>query len=307
MSKKTTDNQEEEKKTMEQRVLLEEPPRGLSLFTRLSLPFMGWNCQLGWLLTGLTILGLAYGLSNSDLRDIFRSESDWLATEGQLLEIESIGGRLSRSKVYGYSFSYRVAGQKLYAQAFFESKLRYDSLPQSVSVEYLASNPKRARIEGLRAERYNTRIGFLMLLGGLIPLFLFSLTLNEHRRNLKILRLYRFGLFTRGVLQGKEELGLTVQKKQVYCYTFTFLDEQGQEHKAYSKTANGASIEDEEEEIILYNKQNPEEHILFDEVLSGLDIAPDGHLSQAPGTYIFYFCIPLAVFAAFIWAIQSVL
>ena len=286
---------------------LQDPPRYLSIFTRLSFAFSGWNCQLGWLLSGLTLAGLWYGLNNSELRYAFTANESWQLVPGELLAVESAGGKLSRTKIYQYDFSFDYEGQKYQGRSFSEEKQRHKSFPQPVQIEVLVGHPQRARIQAMRAERFDTRMGILMLFGALIPLGLMSLTWLEHRRNLRSLYLYRYGQFTRGLLHQKTELGLTVQKKRVYRYEFHFQDLQGQTHSAFCKTAEGESIEDEIQEIILYNPQDPEEHIIFDEIATGLEINEQGQLNQADWTYAFYLLLPPTILAGLgYWVLVSV-
>lgn len=276
---------------LRRRHLTQSPPRPLSLYTQLTLLFAGANAQWACFLFTLTLWGLSFGIQQSEVKYLFSQKPNWQNTQGVLEQVENVGGKLSRTKIYRYTFSYTHQGKTLQAHSHADTWEKGPT-PRPIEVEY-DPDLGLARIKGTRVERYNFRVGIYILLGLFLPLLFLLFLSSELWQNARILRLYRNGIFTRGHLELKKKIGKTVQGQKVYRYEFAFQAQDGKEYLAHCRTHQTALVEDEDQEIIFYDPQDPKNNTVFDENAAHLHINEAGQFDQAGWLSLLNLAIPL--------------
>lgn len=84
--------------------------------------------------------------------------------------------------------------------------------------------------------------------------------------SIKTLRLIEYGTLIVGKLKRKTATNTSINDARVYKYTFSFIAHDGKTHEAIIKTHETYLVEDDPQELILYNPHNPAEAVVFDTI-----------------------------------------
>lgn len=109
-------------------------------------------------------------------------------------------------------------------------------------------------------------------LAGLLFLFL------SIKKATRIERLLRKGILAKGQLVLKENTGIERNGKILYKFTFSFKDTLGREIKFSEKTDQPHLLEDDEEESLIYQKDDPENAVLLNSLPGTVCIDKAGRL-----------------------------
>ena len=290
-------------------LLIQNPKaRRLSAFSKWCYGFRGRSLAWIFLALSLTSFGLMYGLSQSELLENSRNLGQEIELEAELKGVNLVTGRLSRSKTYLYQFDYQYQGQKYEGLNFGELDLAasYSNLPQKVKIAY---NPQtqEARLEQGRLRQYSAQVGYLMLLGLLIPVIFGSLAFGQIRENRQLLHLYEQGQPALAKFSQQEALASDETGQRLLRQLFIFKDSQGQDQAVLrlNRSKNGEHNPNEVV-LVLYDKVNPKNHRLLMDRRIAQDFDAQGHLRQASIWSLGYLIWPvlfLVVLSVGIWRI----
>lgn len=146
----------------------------------------------------------------------------------------------------------------------------------TVRVEYLHGDPTVSRIEGMRRSEMPIFVIFVVIfpvVGALIGIA----GIRAGRRRLRMLYV---GRMARGKLVAKEPTNTKINNQTVYKLTFEFTTPDGRVGRVSDKTHETARLEDEAEELLLYNPDNLEEGAAIDALPGGVKMNDAGEITQ---------------------------
>lgn len=275
-----------------ERILRQRPPRSLSFFMRITILCGGLITQIGALFFFIGMIVSTFMLPNSEVKYWLTFDGEWKTTTGKIVRTESTNASVNDRPVIKYIFDFSANGKRIESTSYgpFDSMLDHDA---TVVVEYKSGNPNNSRIEGMRRE---------MLPGWIIFVLIFPITgslllLGGIFNNRKSINILKKGKFTRGTLLESRPTGSTVNNRPVMKYIFQF-EAQNRTFTAECSTHRYHLVEDEEQEIILYDPKNPEKSIVYDAVPAVPPINQFGKFGAVPKSNIKYLIAPLlAIFS----------
>ena len=257
------------------RHLRDLPPRHINLFTKATVLFGGFAQQFGWIFFTMGSFFCWIFIPMSDAKFWFESKKDWQETSGKIVSVEPTNSYVNDTKVYQYFQSFEVNGERYTGKSYTVGQ-RFSS-EQEVTVHYNANDPEKSYIKGSRRAEFPAFVLFVLL----FPLIGLGFIITSFLKNIKAIKLLEIGEFTRGKLASKKATNTRVNKQTVYKYTFEF-EVGGRKQEATCKTHLCHLVEDEEKEIILYDRFNPEFNFVFDAMPNVPNITEAGMLASAP-------------------------
>ena len=163
-----------------------------------------------------------------------------------------------------------------------------------VTVEYIASDPTRSRIAGMRRAMFGAGVLFVVIfpLIGLLTA-VFSMKFGASRNHF-----LRQGIFTTGVLKNKRATNVTVNKRTVYELTFEFTARDGSKQQARTSTSAPERLEDERQEPLLYDSEKPTDAYMLDSLPSRPQVDQLGELQGRGVAAVIALILPATVIAA---------
>lgn len=234
----------------------------------------------------------------------FGAESDWItvfrfaaateSTQGRVTELEetnmSEGGSDDSpgTPIYRVTFQYREPGGE-WLQTHGHTLGRQHTTGEEVEVEYLAKNPRIARIKGARVKPFGPWAALI----GLLPIGALFTVLIGLGLGLRNLRVVRRGELVRGRLVDKSPTNTTINNRRVFKLTFEFLDRGGNAHRTSIKTHHPEKLEDDAEELLFYDPAHPEHACARDAMPGGVSVNADGSFrAVGPGRATMALLIP---------------
>lgn len=261
-----------------ERRLRDAPPRDLSPLTQLTVLFGGTFVQMGSVFFGAGMAFLIGFLPQSQIKHLFSFDGEWTQGRGVITTIERTNVEVNNHDVYAYSFDYQNNGTN-YSDVSYDYMRSDIAEQQPVVIEYKSGNPARARIAGMDEEMMPAWIILLLLIfPGVGGTFL----VIGLRRNIRALRLLINGVFTKGVLLDKQATNTRINNQMVYRYEFEFDVERHGKIIATCSTHHTRLVEDEGEEIILYDAENPDYNVVYDAIPMAPYINRRGEMENAP-------------------------
>lgn len=260
---------------LDRETLRENPPRHLSLLTRINVLFGGFHIQFGSVFFWFGMVFVLGFVGQSPAIHLFSFDGDWRETEGLLLEINDGHGEINDEPIYEYVFSYSANGQSFTGKS--NATFSGEKETTIVQIEYKTGNPTRSRIVGMRSELFPVWIVFIVIIFPAIGLAFLFFGFKENR---KALQLLINGRFTRGKMLSYEATNTTINDQTVYAYKFEF-HASNKTYIAECKTHLTERVEDEETEKILYDKADPKFNLVYDAMGAAPKIDRFGKIEQS--------------------------
>ena len=263
------------------RYLKELPPRRLTLVTQAILFFGDMATQVGWLMVALGTVFFWTIAVHSEARLWFEDmKLDWQSESGVVLSADSTYALEGSERIWKYTHSFKLDGRN-YSGVSYSVGKKFDA-GQIAYVRYDVANPHKNYLVGLRRHEFSSKSDWFLL----VPLFGFLLLLLPVKYNLKVIQLLKIGDFTRGKLVNKYLTGETIKKGGTvmpeFVYSFEF-EHQGVKYLANCRTHETSKVEDEETEIILYNRYEPTSNLVYDAVQNVPHINAAGEMEPLGG------------------------
>jgi hypothetical protein len=284
------------------RHLHELPPRHIGLFTKAVVLFSGFLQQFGWIFFVMGSLFSWIFIPPSTVRFWFETGKDWKEVPGKVITAEPTNSAVNEEVVYRYLHSFEVNGQRFTGKSFTTGPDLQGG--QEVTIRYDANAPdKTSYIQGSDRAVFPAFVLFVLI----FPLVGLGFIVHSIRQNAKAIKLLEIGEFTRGAMCSKEATNSTVKINNntypVYKYSFEF-EANGRTHNAICKTHQAWLVEDEQREIILFDKYNPDFNIVYDATANMPNISEQGILEPAGFGKLVYLALPLmgvAIHLLFLW------
>jgi hypothetical protein len=251
-------------------------------------------------LNGLTQIGFAvfgFGsiffwgfVTNADFSFLtFRGEH--ANVSGVVTRIVDTSASEGRRKIRANHYQYSVAGRTFDGVSF--SNKGDVSEGDRVTVEYRVDAPEQSRIEGQRRKMFSAGVAFVTI----FPLIGLALLVGAIRWGGRRARLLRDGVLTTGVLIGKRPTNTTVNKRRVFELDFEFTARDGRKYIAKARSSITDRLEDERQELLLYDPEKPNDAVLIDEDSSRPRLDETGGLAARPVAALLSMILPALVIA----------
>lgn|GEM_PF-881979 len=146
----------------------------------------------------------------------------------------------------------------------------------AVRIEYVTGDPGYNRIEGMRRAEMPIFVVFVVI----FPIVGALIGVAGIRAGRRRLRMLYVGRMARGRLVAKEPTNTKINNQTVYKLTFEFTTPDGRVGRVTDKTHETARLEDEAEELLLYNPDNLEEGAAIDALPGGVKMNDAGEITQ---------------------------
>lgn len=272
------------------RQLRDLPPRNINLFTKATVLFGGFMQQFGWIFFVMGSLFSWIFIPMSSVKYWFEFGKKWETAPGKIVTAEPTNSSVNEETVYQYLQSFEVNGQRYTGKSFSVGQDYQGG--EEVTIEYDANNPSDSHVEGARRAAFPAFVLFVLIFPIVGGVFIFIAI----RQNLKAIKLLEIGEFTRGAMCSREATNSSVKINNttypVYKYSFEF-EANGLTHSAICKTHQAWLVEDEEREIILFDKYNPDFNVVFDAAGNMPEITEEGILATPGIGKVVYLILPI--------------
>jgi len=255
---------------------LADPPREVSALLQLQVMLRSGAQGFAWpwvFFWGF-ILWLLVGLGGMDLSTELRFLATPIErTQGKITGCADTNTEVNERTVVAFEFSYTDAQGAVHTATSY-SQQSHSAVGTPVSVEYLASAPEKARIEGMRL---GSLPFFVLMILGVFPGIGVLLIVLGVRKGAKARKLLKTGRLSLASILQQEATGTRINEKPVMKITYTFTDQDGQAHRFTHKTHEIEAITDDVGgERVLYDPRNPSDAFLLDELPGSGHVTPDG-------------------------------
>jgi hypothetical protein len=250
------------------------PPRRVALPVRIRVLFAGL-AQFGWFFLGFGLIFVWIIVPAADLRAPLDFRGTPERTEGRITSTVETGFRTGSSStrrgraIYANHYAFTADATEHEGASYSGTEL---PVGQTVTVEYPAGAPERSRIMGMRRSPFGAWAA-LVVLFPLIGLVIIGPTL---RKGLRRIDLLRRGLVGRAVLESKVATNVEINDRTVFALGYLFEDEGGGVHRFTTKSHDPERLEDDVDELVLYDPLRPERALLVDELLDRVTVDEHG-------------------------------
>lgn len=239
-------------------LLSQTAPRLLSLPTRLSIMFSGVLSAIGWVFLSIGTFVFFVFASFTSVKQMFRADGEWLPSVGVIQEIHPTNSKINKRTVYAYHFRFEANGQ---AHTSISYKVGDDkNIGAKLPIQYKSLNPQNAYIIGMDNAQMPIFILFFIPIFPIVGAGLVIFNLLKKRKTIELLQ---NGAIAFGKLAHSEETDVRVNNKRVQKYFFEF-EVAGNMYESICSTHIYAKVEDEAEELVLYNPSDPTQNLVFD-------------------------------------------
>ncbi len=272
---------------------LSSPPRSVPWPLRGQVLIGGFFGQFGWLWFGFTVIFLWGFGSLVSFNSLYFLVSSVETTPGTVSAVETSGASENETPVYANHYSFRVEHLETDLEGISYTTGRRFSEGNSVTIEYINSNPNISRIEGARSGTFSPWVLCFIIIFPLIGLIMIVVGLKRGLRANQLLKHGKLGL---GTLIAKEPTNTQINERTVYKLTFEFKAADGQHYEAVAKSHQPYVLEDEEQEQLVYDPYNPHNAFLLDAMPGEPDIDNMGNIQVASmGRCLGALLVPTAV------------
>lgn len=272
------------------RHLRDLPPRQIDLFTKATVLFGGFLQMFGWIFFTMGSLFAWIFIPASEVVYWFEFGKEWKEINGIVLTVEATNSAVNDQLVYRNFYSFELGGQRYTGKSFTRGQLYQGG--ENAPIRYNAKNPAESYMAGTSRATFPSFVLFVLI----FPLVGLGFIISSILQNWKALKLLEIGDFTRGKLLDKTATNSSVKINgstyPVFKYQFEF-ENGGRKYAAKCKTYQGWLVEDEEREIILFDRFNPEYNVVYDATPSMPGISPEGMLERASLSKCLNLLLPL--------------
>jgi hypothetical protein len=281
--------------------------REVLLPLRLYALFAGVFSQFGWVFFGFGMIAF-WGLAvHSEAFTGWKFIGPLQTAPGVVSTITKTGASENDVRIYVINYTFRPVGSptRVVGASYTTGELMGKGMMPAakgmpVTVEYRAGHPSYSRIRGLRSAMFGPGVLFAML----FPAFGLSLILICVCKGRRINRLLALGVPAVATLTAMTMTNMRINHRQVYCMTFAFTTQTGQQAKAQIKTTNirqtwldyyyassqhlpnGEAQPGRPQETLLYDPNNPSRVFVAPQLSERASLDAMGNLIGAPNPLI---------------------
>ena len=273
------------------RYLQELPPRRLDIITQAVLVVGDAASQVGWFLLAMGSVFFWTIAVHSEARLLFEERNiDWQSIDGFIMEADSTLAVERGGRIWKYRYSFDLDKMRYFGESYSVGQ-KFDA-EQTPYVLYDAGNPTKNYLVGLRRNEFSSKADWFLI----VPVFGLLLLLLPIKYNLKVIHLLKIGDFTRGKMTNKYATGETVRKGGTvmpeFRYSFHF-NHNEEDFLATCRTHETDKVEDEETEIILFDRFEPTFNLVYDAVPNVPHINEAGRMEPIRGLKAWVLFLPI--------------
>ncbi len=248
-----------------------------------SVPFAaGISVLLGGFMTQFGAAFFSFGMifcwvfiGLADIPGTFKFMGATASANGIVTRVTETSAKENKSRIYEIEYMFTDAGGVTRKGSSYSA---YDvpGIEAAVRVEYVASDPDTNRIEGMRRAEMPIFVLFVVI----FPIVGALIGIAGIRAGRRRLRMLYVGKMARGKLVAKEPTNTKINKQTVYKLTFEFTTPDGRVGRVSDSTHETARLEDEAEELLLYNPDNLEEGAAIDALPGGVKMNDAGEITH---------------------------
>lgn len=271
---------------------LARPPRNIPLLLRGQLLFGGFINQFGWLWLGFTMIFLWVFGALTSLNGLYFLLSETETAPGVVTEIRGTNASENETPVYAIHYAFRVERLETDLLGHSYTTGRQFSSNEPVTIEYVSTNPEISRIQGTRIGTFSP---WILCLISIFPAVGIGMIGSGLISGLRANRLLTNGQVALGRLVDKSPTNTRINDQTVYKLTFNFTADDGRQYQAFAHSHQPYSLEDEEQEQLLYDPRSPSRAVLLDNLPGQPTIDEFGTISADAGRSTLVFILPLIV------------
>jgi len=257
---------------------LAAPPRSVPWPLRGQVFFGGFFSQFGWLWFGFTMIFVWVFGSMTSLSGLYFTLGSPDTVSGVVSAIEDTNASENDIPVYANYYTFRVERLEAEYQGVSYTTGQRFSVGETVTVEYLNSNPDISRIQDTRGGIFSP---WVLCFIGIFPLIGLIFIIISLVSGFKANYLLSHGKVGLGVLRSKQPTNTRINGRTVYKLTFEFTDDFGNSYKATANNHITDLLEDESKEQLLYDPKNPSYAVMLDNLPGSPDIDDMGNIQVA--------------------------
>jgi hypothetical protein len=235
-------------------------PRQISRGLKAKIVFSNPRAWIGAVFLGMGLLFTAIFAPMSDLNFSNPLDISPSIATGTIHTIEQTSATENKKRIYRFDFDYFVDEQPHYGSSYYRGNSGLNPGDQ-VEVEYDKNNPGFARIKNFRMAPFNGDTFLIMLIFPVSGFLLVILAIRKARKNIMLVRT---GYVTTGRVVSKEATNSRVNKRRVYKIGFEYTGTDGMTRHGSVRTHQPERLEDEENELLLFNPDQPDEAVMLD-------------------------------------------
>jgi hypothetical protein len=236
-------------------------------------PFLGVLTQAGSGLLLFSMLFVWVFFPFADLGAPLLALAGSVTTTATVLAVEGTGASEGGSNVTRVRYEMLLPGERVHEGVGFVT----GSAPEAGStlqVSYPRGLPGLARAQGLRRSTFG--LGASMVI--VFPVVAVALLAAGIVPGLRAGRVMGSGKLALGRLVSKSPTNTRVNDRTVYRMTFAFEDEAGARHECVVRTSLTGRLEDEGEELVLYDPRDPSRNCPVDAIPGGVVMDSEGRI-----------------------------
>ncbi|MCB0193388.1 MAG: hypothetical protein KDJ65_15685 [Anaerolineae bacterium] len=250
--------------------------------------------QFGWFWLGFTMIFFWIFGALTSINGIYFLISDTETAPGIVTEIKSTSASENETPVYATHYAFRVERLEMEMLGHSYTTGRRFSPNENVTIEYIRDNPEISRIQGTRTGTFSPWVFcFIGLFPAVGIAFVTTGLVSGWRAN----HLLTHGKVALGRLVDKSPTNTRINDKPVYKLTFAFTADDGRTHHTIARSHQPYSLEDEEEEQLLYDPHRPSRAVLLDNLPGQPTIDETGLIAADYRHSMLVFLLPLIVLA----------
>ncbi|MGD8453005.1 MAG: DUF3592 domain-containing protein [Phycisphaerae bacterium] len=245
--------------------MIADPPRAVPLLVRGRVLCGGFANQFGWLFLGfgLVFVWIFVGFGDVSSIFIFRGELDTAmghVTHGEKTSFSEGGDENNDgTPIYAIHYTFTDEDDRTYDGVSYATGRELDA-GANVTIEFPAGSPETSRIRGMRRAPF----GALVLITWVFPLVGAIFVVAGLRKGVRGGYLLRNGRLAHGRLLDKKTTNTRINNRMVYKLTFAFEADDGVTYEAIARSHEPEKLEDEADELLLYDPLRPEKAVLLD-------------------------------------------
>ena len=180
--------------------------------------------------------------------------------EGKIIAVHSTGASVNEEYVYEYTYTYNPPDGANYKGAGYSTGQIFE-IDELIKINYKRNQQEISKAKELRLSSFPMGVGFIVLIFPLVGAILFYFGAKKARNAIQVLKI---GEIAYGKFLHKEATNTTVNKQRVYKLFFEFTAKDNKTYQTVSKTHKYHRLEDEEQEMLVYDPDDPENAVLID-------------------------------------------
>lgn len=249
-----------------------KPPRELPKLQQLRILLHGTFVQVGFGLFSVWLVVAIFIYSSYQKSEYLNNNGEWVDAPAVLTDVQR-RSKKNASDSYYYYYAIEIDGKRFQRSSITSNPIN-KNIGDTVVVQYHSIRTDQSDIVGMRVD-VPVFIVYIFMVFPILGLIILIIALL---RNRKMLHLYQFGEFTWGRLLSSKDTNTRINKQTLYLCEFEFVAHDRKTYQTKVKTTVPHLLEDEEDELILYRRENPDYNIVYDASPSAPIILPDGSL-----------------------------